>query len=136
VKTRLASAFGAAVLTAPLLVLAAPAPALAADCNYPPSGSFRLVAFPAYAKVKPGSIIELGGRLSRNGGDCGDRRIGVYFRLKDQKSFFLQSRQGTNDNGGWAYRLAPKRDFRYFANYNSSAFTVGARSSIGLVQVG
>lgn len=135
-KTRLATALSAAVLTAPLLALAAPAPALAADCNYPPSGSFRLVAFPAYAKVKPGSVIELGGSLTRNGGDCGDRRIGVYFRLKNQKSFFLQSRQGTNDNGGWAYRLAPKRDFRYFANYNSSAFTVGARSSVGLVQVG
>jgi hypothetical protein len=136
VRTRTTAVLGAAALSAPLLVLGTAAPAAAASCDYPPSGSYRLTAFPAYAKVGPGSIIELGGRLSRNGGDCGDRRIGIYFRLKGQTSFFLQSRQGTNDQGGWAYRLQPRRDFRYFANYNSSAFTVGARSSIGLVQVG
>lgn len=133
-NTRLPAAIAAAVLAVPLV--AAAAPAQAADCNYPPSGAYRLTAFPAYAKVKPGSIIELGGRLSRGGGDCGQRRIGVYFRLKGKTTFFLQTRQGSNDNGGWAYRLVPRQDFRYFANYNSSAFTVGGRSPVGLIQVG
>lgn len=142
------TAVALAVASLPLTVVttvATAGPATAApgsNCGaYPPGQAYGIRRNPNYALVNRGAVVSLSARVFRGGENCSERRVGFYQRNRGASQFALpEANKTTTLNGGTATGLAIVKvrandDFRWFANYNSSASVIGARSSGALVQV-
>lgn len=110
---------------------------------YPPGQAYGIRRSPSYAVVRKGTLVVLSGRLYRGSQNCPGLRVGFYKRGRGQTGFTLPpdhtatTSSRTDDTTlGLAHIASPANaDFRWFANYNVSAVTVGANSGVGLVQV-
>lgn len=97
---------------------------------------FRLRTSPTATVVRPGTVVQLAARLVRS-----DRsavvgaRVGIYTRGRGAATFRLSRTAVTGADGLAFVTVAPRDDFRWYANYDLSSTARGARSAPGLVQV-
>lgn len=156
-RTRVTASLLAAASVSAALVAAAP-PAAAQESTNPtgrPScsaypardGAYGMRVSPAFTpsrpfKVNRGARVTLAARVFRNGQPCPDRPIGFYARgpffirngQKVVPPYHLTGKDVSNGLGLAYTTVTAINDFRFFANYNVNAVTVGARA-FSLVQI-
>ena len=92
-------------------------------------------------RVSRGAEVALAARLKRGPvtgpqKECPNERVGFYVRNAGSSQYVLIRGTDvvTDGRGLVAASKIASRDFRFFANYNTNATTIGARSSTTLVQ--